>query len=81
MCRPAGSGYTARHFGNYPESVEFLGFEISSDYGLLELYDPNGFEKIPLQLPSGETITTVQNLPLLQVPYLWLVLPLTLLSA
>ena len=67
--------------GTYPESIEFLGFEIISDNGSLELFDTNGFEEIHFQLPSGQTIMTEQNLPLLEVPYLWLVLPLSLLSA
>ena len=67
--------------GTCPESIEFLGFEIISDNGSLELFDTNGFEEIHFQLPSGQTIMTEQNLPLLEVPYLWLVLPLSLLSA
>ena len=67
--------------GEYAESVEFLGYQFVTGDGDLELYDADGFVTTSYQLPGGEIVFSDHNLPLASVHYLFLVLPLTLLSA
>ncbi|WP_397569543.1 hypothetical protein [Schlesneria sp. T3-172] len=70
-----------RSHADYAESVDLSLIQIVSSNGSLEIYDPKGFRTETLELADGRVELVEQNLPLFEIDYIVVVIPLTVLTS